>query len=335
MRALESATADVFLATIAPLEPFVRDPAVTEIMVNGPDQVWVERAGALQRVDVTIAQESVRGAIVTLARLAQRDARENSSDAIVHGRFDDLRLAGVLAPTAQDGHALCIRKHTRSDLRLDDYAAAGAFGAQRDQAPPPASSAFLADGEVIEFFRQAVAARRTLLVSGSTGSGKTTFLNALIAEVQDTERLVTIEDTIELRVRAPNRVRLLSNAQAGITTRELLRLALRLRPDRIIVGEVRGAEAFDLLQALNTGHEGGFATLHANDARLALTRLESMVMLGVPSGGNWPLEAMRMQIASCIDYVVHLRRSGCRRYVSEIILVEGYRNGTYATERIF
>lgn len=333
---LESKTAEIFLASIAEIAPFLKEDGVTEVMVNAGSDVWVERRGVMEKTSAIINPVSMRGAIMTLARLSNQDARENSKDAIINARFDDLRIAAVLAPTAVDGHAMCIRKHTRSDMRLSDYEKSGAFQRQRPNHAQDESEDVIFPGETLsDYFVRLIKARKNILVSGGTGTGKTTFVNALLAEIPENERVLTIEDTVELNVRVPNKIRLLSNASAGIPTRDLLRLALRMRPDRVIVGEVRGEEAFDLLQALNTGHDGGFATLHANDARLALTRLESMVMLGVPAGGNWPIDAIRMQIASCITHVVHIKRDGNRRFISEILAVEGYRSGDYICKRIF
>lgn len=304
-------------------------PGVTEAMVNGPDDVWIERDGRMERVqDARIGEATLRGAIRALARLSGQDAVENTPQAIVHARVEDMRVAAVLAPTAVDGHALCIRRHVSREMRLADYEAAGAFdrpGAAGEAAEAPAPGP-------AELFRRAVRDRKTILVSGATGSGKTTFVNALLAEIPAEERVVTIEDTVELHVRVPNRVRLLSNEQAGVTARELLRLALRLRPDRIVVGEVRGGEAFDLLQALNTGHEGGMATLHANGARLALHRLATLVMLGAP--GEWPLAAVHALIAQSVDYVAHFDRRGGRRVLSEVVRVRGY-DGDYRLEKVF
>ena len=319
--------ASLFLDSIGQVSSLAEMPGVTEVMVNAPGDVWIERDGVMSREKANVTDASLRGAIRALARLSGQDAVENSPQAIINARVGDMRVAAVLAPTAVDGHALCIRKHVSRDMRLDDYAAAGAFQKSGIDHETVESAA---DGPV-EFFRRAVANRRTILVSGATGSGKTTFVNALIAEIPENERVLTIEDTVELNVRVPNRVRLLSNEQAGITTRDLVRLSLRMRPDRIVVGEVRGGEAFDLLQAFNTGHEGGMATIHANSAQLALHRLATLVMLGAPVG--WPIAAIHGLIAQSIDYVAHFRRSGGKRILSEVVCVKGY-DDDYILERI-
>lgn len=320
----------IFLESILPVARLAGLPGVTEAMVNGPDDVWIERDGRMERVQgARIDAATLRGAIRALARLAGQDAVENTPQAIVNARVEDMRVAAVLAPTAVDGHALCIRRHVSREMRLSDYEACGAF--ERPQRVDRREEE--AARSPAEFFRRAVEGRKTILVSGATGSGKTTFVNALLAEVPPGERVITIEDTVELHVRAPNRVRLLSNEQAGVTTRELVRLALRMRPDRIVVGEVRGGEAFDLLQSFHTGHEGGMATLHANSARLALHRLATLVMLGAP--GEWPLAAVHALIAQSVDYVAHFDRRGGKRVLSEVVGVKGYDGTDYLLESVF
>ena len=180
-----------------------------------------------------------------------------------------------------------------------------------------------------------VQSRKNVLVAGGTSAGKTTFLNALIGTIPADQRVVTIEDTMELKLYVPNRVRLLSNIDTNVTTQLLVALCLRFRPDRIIVGEVRGGEAYDLLQALNTGHDGGLASLHANNARTALSRLESLAMLGIPPGSRWELEDMRKNIADCFNYVVHFKRTGEMRHVSEILEIRGFHNNDYDLQRVF
>jgi len=183
--------------------------------------------------------------------------------------------------------------------------------------------------------RALVRARKNILIAGGTSTGKTTFLNAMIGEVPKDERVITIEDTQELKLQVPNRVRLLSNEDKKVTARTLVALCLRFRPDRIIVGEVRGGEAFDLLQALNTGHDGGMASIHANNARMALSRLESVAMLGIPLGSSWTLRDMRKNIADCFHYVVHLKRTGELRHISEIVEIKGFKDDDYILNRVF
>ncbi|MGF6978238.1 Flp pilus assembly CpaF family ATPase [Paraburkholderia sp. JPY465] len=243
----------------------------------------------------------------------------------------------MMRPTAIDGNALSIRKHRDKHLSLHDYVDMGAFSLlnarkekELDLFPPG-----IQDHALREALSAMVRARRNVLVAGGTSSGKTTLLNALNAEIPEDERVITVEDTMELKLTAPNRVRLLSNPDKGVTTQLLVALCLRFRPDRIIVGEVRSGEAYDFIQALSTGHDGGMGSIHANDARGGLSRLESLAMLGVPPGSRWELADMRKAVADCFHYVIHLRRTGELRHVSEILEIKGFRDGDYVLNRVF
>lgn len=290
--------------TLAPLSPLFDDPAVTEIMLNAPGELWVQRAGCIERRPCPVTEAQVHAAVKVLARLSRRDATAGTRDGMIDARFDGMRVAACLAPTALRGHALCIRKHLPRRLTLDELAEGGCL-----------------TGEAAHLLRLAVRGRCNLIIGGATDSGKTTFMNALVAEIPPHERLVTIEDTPELDVAAPNWVAFETSEGEGIGARELVRLALRMRPDRILVGEVRGAEAFDLMQVANTGHRGALATLHANDALGALSRLETLVLT---AGVRWPFEAVQRQIAEAFDLVVFLARSQGRRSVVEILRIDGF-----------
>ncbi|GJG97761.1 CpaF family protein [Cupriavidus pauculus] len=344
----------MFFESLAPLRAFLCDPDVTEVMVNSPDNIWIEMRGVMTRVAVCLTSSQIEGAIRSLAASVQKSAVRGSAQGIVHAAHHGLRIAAVMHPSAVDGHALSIRRHREARLSLDDYMKAGAMVAPRDgagggegdvrrphirDALPCArtnatASADLAvpatePAELKALLSGMVRSRRSILVAGGTSTGKTTFLNALIGEVPSTERVLSIEDTTELNISVPNRVRLLSNADHGVTAQHLIALSLRFRPDRILVGEVRGGEAFDLLQALNTGHEGGMASIHANNARSALTRLESLAMLGLPDGSRWTINDMRRLIAECFDAVIHMRRAGEHRYISEVAEIHGIHENEY------
>jgi pilus assembly protein CpaF len=303
-RATQQKAIDTLKNALKPIAAFFDDPEVQEIMINGPSDVWVERRGELFRTEVAMSETSIQSAIFVLARLDNKEARAGRKDGIIDARFEGMRIAAVMAPTAVKSHAICIRKHLPRHLCLDDYVRQGGLPAEQ--------GAFLAG---------MVAARRNVIVAGATSSGKTSLVNALLAKVDIRERVVTIEDTPELAVSVPNWVPLETNESEGVGTRDLVRLALRFRPDRLIVGEVRGAEAFDLMQAANTGHEGCIATLHANNALAALARLESLVLT---AGINWPLEAVQSQIAQTFHYVIYMQRRGGRREVSQILRLTGY-----------
>jgi pilus assembly protein CpaF len=272
---------------LGPLEAFLADPDVTEIMVNAGTDVWVERHGRLERV-----VEGLRAgqADLLLERIvAPLGLRVDRSSPIVDARWrDGSRVHAVVSPLAVDGTCLCVRRFARRTWPLSAFAAA----------------------PVVSLLEWAVRARCNMLVSGPTSSGKTSLLGALGALVDPGERIITIEDAAELHLPSEHIVRLetrlaTADGVGAVTTRQLLRAALRMRPDRIVVGEVRGVEALDMVQALNTGHDGSLSTCHANSALDALRRVESMVLEGGPS---LPLDAVREQLHSSIDLVVHTAR---------------------------
>jgi pilus assembly protein CpaF len=289
---------------LGPLEVLLADPAVEEVMVNGPGKVYVERRGLLEPTDVAFeSEEELRNAIERI--LAPLGRRVDELSPMVDARLaDGSRVNVVIPPLAIDGPALSIRR----------------FGANRP-GPDELVSLGTLTPEQRQLLEQAVASRRSVLVSGGTGSGKTTLLNALSSFIAPAERVVTIEDAAELRLQQPHVVRLESRpagveGRGEVTIRELLRNALRMRPDRIVIGEVRGIEALDLLTALNTGHDGALSTVHANSPADALNRLETLALM---AGVGLPHEAVAEQVRRGIDLVVHLQRQsdGSRR-VTEI-----------------
>jgi pilus assembly protein CpaF len=289
---------------LGPLEELLSDSAVEEVMVNGPEEVYVERRGRIERTEVRFASEqALRDAIERI--LAPLGRRVDELSPMVDARLaDGSRVNVVIPPLAVDGPALSIRRFTAARPDPDELAASGTL--------TPALRDLLA---------VAVRARRSILVSGGTGSGKTTLLNALSAYIDPQERVVTIEDAAELRLRQPHVVRLESRppsveGRGEVTIRDLLRNALRMRPDRIVVGEVRGREALDLLTALNTGHDGALSTVHANSPADALRRLETLALM---AGVGLPHDAIREQVRRGIQLVVHLARtSGGARHVVEV-----------------
>ena len=292
---------------LGPLEVLLADPDVEEVMVNGPGQVYVERRGLLEPTEVTFeSEEELRNAIERI--LAPLGRRVDELSPMVDARLaDGSRVNVVIPPLAIDGPSLSIRRFGISRPGPDQLVSLGTLTpAQREQ------------------LERAVAERRSILVSGGTGSGKTTLLNALSSFVAPDERVVTIEDAAELRLQQPHVVRLESRpagveGRGEVTIRNLLRNALRMRPDRIVIGEVRGVEALDLLTALNTGHEGALSTVHANSPGDALRRLETLALM---AGVGLPHEAIAEQVRRGIDLVVHLQRrpDGSRR-VTEIAVV--------------
>ena len=292
-----------------PIERYLDDPTVSEVMVNGIDGVWVERNGQLEETDAQFfSEEHVMRVIDRI--VAPIGRRIDEASPMVDARLPDgSRVNAVIAPLALDGPQLTIRKFTQRVLTLEDLVGLGTL--------TPAVGAFLS---------ACVLGRMNILISGGTGSGKTTMLNVLSSMIPENERIVTIEDAAELRLQQRHVVRLESRpsnieGKGEVRARELVRNALRMRPDRIVVGEVRGGEALDMLQAMNTGHDGSLSTLHANSPRDALARVETMVLM---AGFDLPVRAIREQTASAIDLLVHITRGrdGVRR-VSKVAAVDG------------
>ena len=306
---------------LGPIEPLLHDPLISDILINGMESTYVERAGRLERVELRFRDRQ------HLLHIAQRIAgrvgrRIDESSPMVDARLEDgSRVNIIIPPLALDGAAISIRRFVMRGVSLDDMAK------RRVMSPAMA-----------ELFRIGVKARLNVLISGGTGAGKTTFMNALSKEIPDSERLITIEDAAELQLQQPHVIRLETRTMSAegtgqVTMRDLLVNTLRMRPDRIIVGEVRGGEAREMLQAMNTGHPGSMCTLHANNPREALTRLENMLMM---AGGEMPLPALRRQIASSVDMVVQLERlrSG-HRCVTSATNVAGIENDIITTEEIW
>lgn len=297
---------------LGPIEPLLKDDSISDILINGCNQVYVERHGKLQLAPVRFADND------HLLRIVQRivaavGRRVDESQPLVDARLlDGSRVNAAVLPIAIDGPLVSIRKFSKSPLTMDKLVGFGAI-------PRP----------VADFILGAVKCRASTVISGGTGSGKTTLLNALSAAIDPDERLITIEDAAELQLQQPHVARMETRppnieGKGEIRQRELVKNALRMRPDRVILGEVRSEEAFDMLQAMNTGHEGSMATIHANNPRDALTRLEQMVMMG---GLKISEEAIRGQIASAVNFIVQATRmsDGSRKVVSiaEITGMEG------------
>ncbi|HEV2857012.1 MAG TPA: CpaF family protein [Solirubrobacterales bacterium] len=293
---------------LGPLEVLLADAAVEEVMVNGPDRVYIEQRGRVEETDVRFeSEDDLRNAIERI--LAPLGRRIDELSPMVDARLaDGSRVNVVIPPLAIDGPALSIRR----------------FGANRP-GPDRLVEIGTLSSEQRRLLADAVAGRRSVLVSGGTGSGKTTLLNALSSFIAPSERVVTIEDAAELRLQQPHVVRLESRpagveGRGEVTIRDLLRNALRMRPDRIVIGEVRGVEALDLLTALNTGHDGALSTVHANSPADALNRLETLALM---AGVGLPHAAIAEQVRRGIDFVVHLqRRSDGSRRVTEIAEVK-------------
>ncbi|HEY5035287.1 MAG TPA: CpaF family protein, partial [Candidatus Dormibacteraeota bacterium] len=309
----KTALADIILRAAVgygPLDGLLNDRSVSEIMVNGPDQVFIERRGVLTKADIRFEDENQL--LETIRRMVATTGRHiDGLNPMVDARLPDgSRVNAIIRPAALHGAALTIRKFKDAVLGIDDLTREGSLS--------PAMA---------EFLKAAVLGRMNILVSGGTGSGKTTTLNVIARFIPHNQRVITIEDAAELQIDHPHVVALEHRpanveGKGELTIRQLLRNSLRMRPDRILVGEVRGAEALDMLQAMNTGHDGSMSTIHSNSARDALSRLETMVMM---ASIDIPFEAVRAQIASAVNLIVHqARMPDGRRKVAQIAEVVGY-----------
>ena len=308
---LERQIADDILG-YGPLEPFLHDPTVTEVMVNAYDQLYVERGGVIEETEASFLDDAHLLRIIDRI-VSQVGRRIDESSPMVDARLPDgSRVNAIIPPLSLRGPSLTIRKFSRNALSLQDLIGLGSLNEQ-----------------AADFLAQCVRGKLNILISGGTGTGKTTLLNAVSAYVPAVERIVTVEDAAELRLQQRHVVSLESRppnveGEGEVRIRDLVRNALRMRPDRIIVGEVRGAETLDMLQAMNTGHDGSLTTVHANSARDALHRLEMLVLM---AGVELPVKAIREQIAGGFDLLVHIARlvDGSRRVVqiTEIAGMEG------------
>jgi pilus assembly protein CpaF len=306
---------------LGPIEPLLRDSTVNDVLVNGPKKVYVERKGVLEKTEIVFDDEG--HLMKTINRIVSCVGRRvDESSPMVDARLKDgSRVNAIILPLSIDGASLSIRKFSEKKFILDDLVKFGAI-----------------TESMCEMLKLCVICRMNIIVSGGTGSGKTTFLNALSRYIPDSERVVTIEDAAELQLQRDHVVRLETRppnleGKGEITQRDLVKNALRMRPERIILGEIRSGEALDLLQAMNTGHDGSMGTLHANTTRDAFSRLETMCLM---SGIELPQKAIREQIASAVNLICQLNRfsDGSRR-VTQISEVTGMENGIITTQDIF
>ncbi|HEY4145320.1 ATPase, T2SS/T4P/T4SS family [Pinirhizobacter sp.] len=306
---------------LGPLEDLMDDDSVTEVMVNRADQIFIERAGQIVESPVVFSSDAAVLAVIERI-VAPLGRRIDESSPMVDARLKDgSRVNAVIPPVALRGPSISIRKFAKKKLGGEDLLKFGSL-----------------DEDMLKFLIVAVRERRNIVVTGGTGSGKTTLLNILSNFIPDHERIVTIEDAAELKLNQPNLVGMESRpanleGKGLIVIRDLVRNALRMRPDRIVVGECRGGEALDMLQAMNTGHEGSMTTAHANSPRDALSRLEVMVLM---SSVDLPMVVVREQISSAIDLIIHQRRFPCgSRKITHISEITGIESGTIQTQDIF
>jgi pilus assembly protein CpaF len=299
---------EMILPFLRPIQAHILDPDVSEIMVNGPEQVFVERAGYLEQIEgVTLNEKSLMVAVKNIARRLGDDISEEKP--ILDSRLPDgSRVAAVIPPCSLNGVTLTIRKFNAWHFGIEDLIRIGTI-----------------TEDLAAQFENAVRSRKNILISGATGTGKTTLLNIVANFIPDGERVLVIEDTAEIQIRTPNLVRFearrAQNDLPAVTIRDLLKATLRHRPDRILLGEIRGGEAFDLLQLLNTGHSGTLSTVHANSAHQALSRFTTCVL---QSEMDLPYRAIKSNIADSLNLLVQIERRPGRRFVSEVLEIAGY-----------
>jgi len=306
---------------LGPLESLLKDPTISDILINGPKQVYVERRGKMEKVNVTFRDNEHLLQIID--RIVSKVGRRvDETCPMVDARMPDgSRFNAIIPPLALDGPAVSIRRFGKNPLRLEDLLAYKAL-----------------TPEMVMLLEGAIRARLNIIISGGTGSGKTTLLNVLSSFIPNHQRIITIEDAAELQLQQEHVVRLETRppnieGKGEITATDLVRNALRMRPERIIIGECRGPEALDMLQAMNTGHEGSMTTLHANSPRDAISRLETMIMM---AGFELPVKAMRQQIASAVDLIVQVSRlQGGARKVTHITEIVGMEQDTLVMQDIY
>jgi pilus assembly protein CpaF len=299
---------ELILPFLRPIQALIVDPDISEIMVNGPERIFIERQGRIELVEhVTLSPKSLEVAVRNIARRLGDDISQEKP--ILDSRLPDgSRVAAIIPPCSLNGVVLTIRKFNPKHFAIEDLISIGTV-----------------TPEIAGYLTAAVVTRKNVLVAGATGSGKTTLLNSLSHLIPKQERVLLIEDTAEIQIDTPNLIRFEARREQdgfpAVTIRELLKASLRHRPDRILLGEIRGAEAFDLLQLLNTGHSGTISTVHASSAAQAISRFTSCVL---QSGIELPYRAIRSNIADSLDILVHLDRRSGRRFVAEILEISGY-----------
>lgn len=315
---------------LRPLHVYLEDPLVQEIMINKPGDVWVERSGNIESSQVPdMNHDRLYGLILALGRLSKKDVNDESP--IVDTRLGQHRVAACLSPVSVEGHSLCLRKHGNVNTVTEDYARAISESEPYKPLDPPFVDRSNSSS-VNAFLTWLITSKQNFIVSGGTSSGKTAFLRAILKHLSPDERVVTIEDPPELNLCLPNLVKFEVNQQLGIDIRKLVRLALRYRPDRIFVGEIRGLEAYDFLSAANSGHDGTGCSLHANNPIMALEKLSDFALMGAGEGGK--LDSIKNQVAYTFNYVIQMRRIKGVRTIETIHKVLRHNGKDFETQII-
>lgn len=290
--------------TLEVLRPQFNDALVSDIMINGPDDVFVDRQGREVKVDVALPASNIRAAISLIAGLMEKEVGVKNRQSVLSARLPGFRVEAILPPVAVNGPTMCIRRHASRVFSLAEYVENG-----------------VVSPEYADLLSQAVRSQENFLIVGGTGSGKTTLMNTALSLVPPEQRLFVIETVHELQIVSPNKVLVECDDEQGMTPRKAVRTAMRYAPKRVIVGELRGPEAYDWLDAANTGHPGSAATIHANGAASGLARLENLVLM---AGMGIPHEALKVAIADTVQWLFFIRREGGVRKVTEVCRVEGY-----------
>jgi pilus assembly protein CpaF len=300
--------------TLDVLRSYFEDPDINEIMINGPDDVFITRLGEDTQLRVKLSASHIRAAIHLLAGMVDKEVGEKSNRRMLRARLPGFRVNAILPPVAINGPTMCIRRHASRVFTMDEYVAGGTISPQ-----------------YAKIMQDAIEGRENFLVVGGTGSGKTTLMNTVLTLIPKKERLVVIETVHELQIKAPNAVIIECDDEQGVTPRQAVNTAMQYAPKRIIVGELKGPEAYDWMDAANTGHPGSGATIHANSARRALGRLENLLLM---ANMGVPHEPLRVAIAESVQWLFYMKREGPVRTVSEICRVNGYdrKTGEYEVE---
>lgn len=291
-----------FQEALAPLAPVFADESVNEIMINGPHEVYIKQRGPDRKLEVDLPGRSIETAITLLASLSDKTVGDGSR--ILSARLPGFRVEACLPPVAVKGPSMCIRRHAGRILTLDEYIASGTISAEQ-----------------ANVIRLIMSGRRNFLIAGGTFSGKTTLMNCILSLIDPNHRLFVVEQVHELRLSAPNCVLFECDPEQGVSARRLVKMGMRYSPDRVLLGELRGEEAYDWLDASNTGHPGSGATIHADSAPEALSRLESLVMM---ADTKIPYEAIQQRIGQTVHYVLHIEHAHGARRLSQICRVDGF-----------
>lgn len=314
---------------LKPVRQWLDDPDVTEIMVNPGGRVYVEKAGVIEYIGELLSDSAVDRALTVIAKHSSQDAIRGTLSSLVYASIEDMRIAGALKPVSPNGSFMTIRKHQDKSKRptLQDLI-------EKKRALTQEQADTLID--------LVIRKRKNCIIAGGTGSGKTTLLNAMLSQIPEYERIITIEDSREIQITVPNFVPYLSNATQGITARHLVQLAMRTRPDRLVLGETRGDETYDLIRAFNSGHPGSVSTVHADSAEQALPALEMLFQMSLPSNATMPPSIARSFIANSVNVIVfagkrHELINGVHtvvRRIEQINVIKGVKNEEYLFETV-